>query len=86
MLGVGFGVDDVRGDRTATVTRWMENIDPPPFWAAITRLSGIWLTHQAFRSGALWNRITSPSEQKSPSKCSTSAIRRAMAQPIDEMN
>ena len=22
------------GDRTATVTRWMENIDPPPFWAA----------------------------------------------------
>jgi phenylpropionate dioxygenase-like ring-hydroxylating dioxygenase large terminal subunit len=21
------------GDRTATVTRWMENIDPPPFWA-----------------------------------------------------
>jgi len=22
------------GDRTATVTRWMENIDAPPFWAA----------------------------------------------------
>jgi vanillate O-demethylase monooxygenase subunit len=21
------------GDRTATVTRWMEDIDPPPFWA-----------------------------------------------------
>ena len=21
------------GDRSATVTRWMENIDPPPFWA-----------------------------------------------------
>jgi vanillate O-demethylase monooxygenase subunit len=21
------------GDRTATVTRWMRNIDPPPFWA-----------------------------------------------------
>lgn len=25
------------GDRTATVTRWMENIDPPPFWAAQIR-------------------------------------------------
>ncbi|MDM0048313.1 aromatic ring-hydroxylating dioxygenase subunit alpha [Variovorax sp. J22R115] len=22
------------GDRSATVTRWMEDIDPPPFWAA----------------------------------------------------
>lgn len=22
------------GDRTATVTRWMEDIEPPPFWAA----------------------------------------------------
>ncbi len=25
------------GDRTATVTRWMENIDPPPFWAGQIR-------------------------------------------------
>jgi phenylpropionate dioxygenase-like ring-hydroxylating dioxygenase large terminal subunit len=25
------------GDRTATVTRWMENIDPPPFWASQLR-------------------------------------------------
>jgi len=25
------------GDRTATVTRWMENIDAPPFWAAQIR-------------------------------------------------
>ena len=25
------------GDRSATVTRWMEDIDPPPFWAAQIR-------------------------------------------------
>jgi phenylpropionate dioxygenase-like ring-hydroxylating dioxygenase large terminal subunit len=25
------------GDRTATVTRWMEDIDPPPFWAGQIR-------------------------------------------------
>ena len=25
------------GDRTATVTRWMTDIDPPPFWAAKIR-------------------------------------------------
>lgn len=25
------------GDRTATVTRWMQNIDPPPFWAGQIR-------------------------------------------------
>ena len=25
--------DVTHGDRTATVTRWMRNIDPPPFWA-----------------------------------------------------
>lgn len=25
------------GDRTATVTRWMESIDPPPFWAGQIR-------------------------------------------------
>jgi vanillate O-demethylase monooxygenase subunit len=25
------------GDRSATVTRWMENIDPPPFWAGQIR-------------------------------------------------
>jgi phenylpropionate dioxygenase-like ring-hydroxylating dioxygenase large terminal subunit len=26
--------DVTHGTRTATVTRWMHNIDPPPFWAA----------------------------------------------------
>jgi phenylpropionate dioxygenase-like ring-hydroxylating dioxygenase large terminal subunit len=26
--------DVTHGDRTATVTRWMREIDPPPFWAA----------------------------------------------------
>lgn len=26
--------DTTHGDRTATVTRWMRSIDPPPFWAA----------------------------------------------------
>ena len=25
--------DVTHGDRTATVARWMRNIDPPPFWA-----------------------------------------------------
>ena len=29
--------DVTHGDRTATVTRWMRDIDPPPFWAGQLR-------------------------------------------------
>jgi phenylpropionate dioxygenase-like ring-hydroxylating dioxygenase large terminal subunit len=32
--------ETTHGDRTATVTRWMQDIDPPPFWRAQLRKPG----------------------------------------------